>query len=85
MMYPNQSQNIIRIVKETSGMPKKDMDIIFDLLDHTEWGVALEHLCSTIIEERLIIQRDVFEARKKIGELMEMDPNNWSQLIHLIQ
>ncbi|MFC8689471.1 MafI family immunity protein [Brevibacillus porteri] len=85
MMYPNQSQNIIRIVKETSGMPKKDMDIIFYLLDHNEWGVALEHLCSTIIEERLIIQRDVFEARKKIGELMEMDPNNWSQLIHLIQ
>ncbi|TKI54550.1 MafI family immunity protein [Brevibacillus antibioticus] len=85
MMYPNQSQNIIRIVKETSGMPKKDMDIIFELLDHNEWGVALEHLCSTIIEERIIIQNDVFEAIKKIGELMEMDPNNWSQLIHLIQ
>lgn len=41
MMYPNQSQNIIRIVKETSGMPKKDKDIIFELLDHNEWGVAI--------------------------------------------
>ncbi|MFD0680352.1 MULTISPECIES: MafI family immunity protein [unclassified Paenibacillus] len=48
-----------------------------ELLEHNEWGIALENLCATIFEENLPISVFIYTEIKCVGEVMEMDSSIW--------
>ncbi|MFF2482991.1 MafI family immunity protein [Paenibacillus sp. NPDC058071] len=50
---------------------------VLEYLEHVEWGLALEHLCSNIIDEGILISESIFNSIKKIGEEMELDSIDW--------
>ncbi|WP_336770990.1 MafI family immunity protein [Paenibacillus sp. MMO-58] len=64
-------------ILEQITIPDKDRDEILEYLDHNEWGIALEHLCATIIEEDILITESLFDLIKKIGEEMKLDTMTW--------
>ena len=55
-------------------------DIVADLLDHGEPGLALEHLVYMISEPRLPISDETFRLIEGAGALMKVDPSLWEPL-----
>jgi hypothetical protein len=70
------SEKVLAILKQIN-IPDKDSDTVLEYLEHDEWGIAIEHLCATIIEEGILISESLFDLIKNIGEEMELDSMNW--------
>jgi hypothetical protein len=73
MSRVNQISNIL----EQITIHDDDRDEILEYLEYDEWGIAIEHLCGTIIEEGILISEPMFELIKKIGEEMELESMSW--------
>jgi hypothetical protein len=78
------AERILKIVDRISDLPVSDRDSINELLEHDEWGVALETLCGALYEEEIKIPRTAFEEIKAAGEEMELEPSLWENLQFLI-
>ncbi|GGI17875.1 MafI family immunity protein [Gottfriedia solisilvae] len=64
----NLNSQIKNIVDGMSVLSKNDIQAINELLVHDEWGVALEHLCASIIEDNINISNEQFIEIRNIGE-----------------
>jgi hypothetical protein len=64
------------IVKALEGLPQKDRVTVLELLDHREWGVALEHLCATICEENVPISDSILQQIKEVSQQMDI----WNEI-----
>lgn len=73
----NIEKEIRNVTAEITELPQADIATVTELLEHNEWGVALEHLCATIIEEGILIPETMFDLIKKLGEEMELKSMNW--------
>ncbi|MNT68056.1 hypothetical protein D3C72_2062520 [compost metagenome] len=62
------------------SLPMRDKESIIELLDHNEWGVALETLCAAIYEDKLAISQETYSLIKEVGLEMEMEPYNWENI-----
>jgi hypothetical protein len=60
----------------------QDAAVIRSYLEHKEIGVALEHLCDTLIETDAAITeaqcRRILDAAKALG-MVQREPREWSQ------
>ena len=63
-----------------NGLPQSDVLIINEYLEHSEWGIAFEQLCSAIEQENIVITKTDFQLIKDIGEFMGMDKGLWEHL-----
>jgi hypothetical protein len=79
------SIKMIAIIKSLNDIPTKDKEFLFELLEHDEWGVALETLCAIVNEEGISISQDVYRKMVELGEYMQMDSATWKGLDKLIQ
>ncbi|WHY03236.1 MafI family immunity protein [Neobacillus sp. DY30] len=73
------------IVQQVDGLPKKDCVNVLEYLEHSEWGVALEHLCATIYEENIYIPVSVLEQIKEVSIQMGIWKEIREQLNDLYQ
>ena len=62
-------------------MPQQDVDSMIELLDHGEWGVAFEILCSTLVQEKIPIDTAMFRKIEHIGRQMNFEEILWSGMI----
>jgi len=67
---------ILEIAKRVK-LPSSDIDAIIEYLEHNEWGIAFEVLCSAIENDQLPISSDEYIQIRRIGESMGMDSNLW--------
>lgn len=78
-------RQIKNIIEGMGELSKNDIQAINELLMHDEWGVALEHLCASIMEDKINISNEQFIEIGNIGEAMEMEGSLWEELKHLIR
>ncbi|GGI11665.1 MafI family immunity protein [Gottfriedia solisilvae] len=81
----NLNSQIKNIVEGMSELSKNDIQAINELLVHDEWGVALEHLCASLIEDNINISNEQFIEIRNIGEKMKMESSLWEELNYFIR
>ncbi len=52
-----------------------------DLIEHGEYGVALENLLSLIVEDDIPVSREISERIKSLADAMKMDLDDFKFLI----
>lgn len=72
-------ENILQIAYEVK-LPLADMDLIKEYLDHNEWGIAFELLCSAIEQENIKINDNQYKIICKLGNKMGFDEELWSSI-----
>ncbi len=70
----------ILLVAKKNNLSFDDIKSIVEYLDHNEYGVALEQLCSAIEQERIKIAYNDYLLIKQMGEQMEMDKSLWERI-----
>ena len=68
----NLENNIRAIMEQMKNLPQIDRDHIIEYLDHNEWGIAVEHLCSSIREEKILLSESLYEKIRQVSEQMEI-------------
>ncbi len=53
---------------------------IREYLEHNEWGIAFETLCSIIETEYIKIDKKIYERISKIGKELEFEETDWNFL-----
>lgn len=66
-------------------LPVKDHEEISEYLEHNEWGVALEYLISTLLNESIEISVIHYLQINELGEYMELEARSWEELKLLIK
>ncbi|MBF4695202.1 MafI family immunity protein [Fusibacter ferrireducens] len=74
------NKKIVELLPKLKDFPEKDLKDIKGFLDHDEWGVAFEVICSVIDEDQLNIDDSIYSALDEIGRAMNMDDSLWSDL-----
>lgn len=67
---------ILGIAKKLE-LPSKDIKTIEEYLEHGEWGIAFEVLCSAIEYDKIVIRHNDYIQIKEVGEYMGMDKDLW--------
>lgn len=68
----NIEMKIKTLLEQLDALPKKDKIAVLEYLEHSEWGVALEHLCATISEENIPIPGNVVDLIKDVSQQMDI-------------
>ncbi|MDQ0271302.1 MafI family immunity protein [Cytobacillus purgationiresistens] len=68
------------IVKNITNFPLKDEKDILEFIEHEEWGIALETICSVIEQEDISVHKDIFSKIEETGIYMEMDKSVWEEI-----
>ncbi|WP_047982129.1 MafI family immunity protein [Ornithinibacillus contaminans] len=68
------------IVKNINNLPLKDEKDILEFIEHEEWGIALETICSVIEQEDIPVDEDIFSKIEVAGLYMEMDKSLWEEI-----
>lgn len=69
--------NKILSIAKLLRLPNKDIETIEEYLEHAEWGIAFEVLCSAIEYDKITISHKDYIQIKEIGEYMGMDKDLW--------
>lgn len=75
---------LLEIVNGISAFPEKDRIDVEEYIEHNEWGIALETICSVILEDGILVDNEVFKKISDVGIEMEMDSNLWNDIARLI-
>ncbi len=62
-------------------LPQNDIDSITEYLEHNEWGISFEVLCSAIEAEGIVISRDDYKEIEAMGLSMGMDNELWCSIL----
>lgn len=87
-MTPQLQAELARLAADISALvaecdlPLQDATIVRDYLDHDEPGIALEHVCDTLIETDAPVTeqqcRRILDAAKALG-MVAREPKEWKQ------
>ena len=70
----------ILILAKKLKLPEDDIETIAEYLEHGEWGIAYEVLCSAIEQDKIVITHQIYLQIKAMGEYMRMDEDLWKVL-----
>ena len=71
---------ILEIAKKLN-LSKKDISSINEYLIYDEWGIALEELCSAIIQDELTINSEQYKVITFLGNKMGFKNELWNDII----
>ncbi len=88
MHYPDfdtidpQLTDLLEIVK--LSLHKEDCDQVQEYIKVGEPGLALELICTQLVEYEASIMEDVYARARSLGLLMGMPEDTWLQLLPLV-
>ena len=68
----------------TEKLQKDDFNIINELIDNREWGIAIETLCTQIYEYDIKISPEFYEKLASFAKSLNMQSTIWLPLRKLI-
>lgn len=71
----------ILLLAREMGLPNNDIRDIDEYINHNEWGLAFEVLCSSIQEYDLKASDDLYQKLCELGEKMEMGNDLWQNIL----
>jgi hypothetical protein len=77
-----QLADLLEIVK--LSLHKEDCDQVREYITVGESGLALELICTQLVEYEASIVEDVYIRARSLGQLMEMPEDTWLQLLPLV-
>jgi hypothetical protein len=66
-------------------LPNRDHAIAKDFLDHNEWGLAFEHVCTQLYEHEVTIDQTLYDEINRLGVAMKLDDSGWLFLKELLR
>jgi len=66
-------------------LPAEVVTEALDLVDHREWGVALELVCEMLFEESAKLGTEDIGVLRDTAQLMGLGPDTWKALVPLAQ
>lgn len=60
-------------------------NLLREIIEHDEWGIALETICSVLEQENIPVEKDIFNKIEEIGLYMEMDQSLWEHISNQIR
>lgn len=79
-------QELLTTINEIYNIPQLCKDEILEyIIQHGEYGIALEDLCSVIEQERISLSRAIYDKIIALGVEMELDPSLWNRLLELVR
>lgn len=76
---------LLEIVEGIPVFPEKDKMDVKEYIEHDEWGIALETICSVVLEDRILVGKKVFKKISDVGTEMEMDSGLWNDITTFIE
>lgn len=67
-----------------SELPPNETILIAEFIDHNEYGLAYETLCTQIYEYDIHISSEFFGKVFSLGKLLEIEPFIWMPLKELV-
>ena len=71
----------ILLLAREFGLPSNDIRDIDEYINHNEWGLAFEVLCSSIQQYGLKVSDDQYQTICTLGENMETDNDIWQNIL----
>lgn len=65
-------------------LPPDDISNIAEFIEHNEFGLAFETLCTQLYEYNIQISYEFFEMISLCGKSMKLEPSTWVPLKELI-
>lgn len=73
-----ETQLVLNQVAEV--LPPEDISNSQELIDRSEWGLALSVICVQLHEYDLTISQRIFDEIESLANAMKMDPTVWQML-----
>ena len=78
MRASNAVSKVIAAVEDK--LPARDIEFARELVEHREWGLALETVCTQLHEFDVAIPRSSYSLVRSAGQQMDMDSRVWESL-----
>ena len=75
--------NLLNKLKEQ--MNPDDIKNIIEFIEHEEYGLAYETICTQLYEHRIKISHEIYNEISFLGQLIEIQPSVWLPLKELIK
>jgi hypothetical protein len=62
-------------------LPNEDYSGVRDLVDHREWGIGLENLCSQLFEHSIPVSDSELAAICELASEMDLPDGTWNFLV----
>ncbi|UAA37617.1 MafI family immunity protein [Paraneptunicella aestuarii] len=72
------------LVNLSTKLPENDIENIRELVEHGEWGVGVELLCSQLHEHEIVINEIEFQVIKGLVADMELSSDLWMDIEYLV-
>lgn len=76
---------LLEILNSIKSFPEKDKMDVEEFIEHDEWGIALETICSVVLEEKILIEKQIYQKIKDVGDEMEIDSILWNGISELLK
>lgn len=76
---------LLEILNGIEQLPQKDKIDVEEFIEHDEWGIALETICSVILEEKILIHKQIYKRIIDVGDEMEMDSSLWKDISKMLK
>lgn len=73
-------KEILLLAREI-GLPSNDIRDIDEYINHNEWGLAFEVLCSSVQQYGLRVSDNQYQKLCELGEKMEMGNDLWQNIL----
>ena len=87
MRYKKKFSVILEFITEAKsfGVDETDLQECMDLLEHGEFGLAVDHLATQIFEYDTPISASFFQKLSEIAKKMKMDESEYAYISVLIK
>lgn len=76
---------LLEILNGIGQFPQKDKKDVKEFIEHDEWGIALETICSVILDEKILIHKQIYKRIIDVGNEMEMDSSLWESIAKMLK
>lgn len=72
---------VMQVLESCRGLiPNAELDGMIELVDHDEWGIALENLCTQLHEHGAALDELTLQKIERLGSQMRLSPDHWVKL-----
>lgn len=81
----NKASVLLEILNCIKDFPEKDKKDVEEFIEHYELGIALETICSVVLEDKIAVDNQTYERIVLVGNEMKLDSGLWNDIKGMVQ